>query len=115
MDRIKIRFSRPKFIHVSEKKMTICIMNFSVPELDINSRIKGTSKCNDSDDYNKKTGERIAQSRAEIAARNKVKEVAIETLRKVKLIEYELDNLICDIKNFNNHDKESILEFVVED
>lgn len=115
MDRIKIRFSRPKFIHVSEKKMTICIMNFSVPELDINSRIKGTSKCNDSDEYNKKTGERIAQSRAEIAARNKVKEVAMETLRKVKLIESELDNLICDIKNFNNHDKESILEFVVED
>ena len=104
MDRIKIRFSRPKFIHVSEKKMTICIMNFSVPELDINSRIKGTSKCNDSDEYNKKTGERIAQSRAEIAARNKVKEVAIETLRKVKLIENGLDNLICDIKNFNKHD-----------
>lgn len=115
MDRIKIRFSRPKFIHVSEKKMTICIMNFSVPELDIKSRIKGTSKCNNSDKYDKKIGERISQSRAEIAARNKVKEVAIETLRKVKLIENGLDNLICDIKNFNKHDKDSILEFVVED
>lgn len=113
MDRIKIRFSRPKFIH--KKNVTICMMTFCVGELNYYSRVKGISKCKEGDTYDERVGERIAQARAEIAARNEVKEVVMEEIRKTAQWNYQLNRLVDDIKIFNSHDRDAIKEFIVEE
>lgn len=112
MDRIKIRFERPEFIH--KGNVTICLMSYTVPELCIFSRVKAISKCKEGDEYDQIIGERISQARAEIAARNEVKEFVLEEIRLLKIRKVVLDNLVEEIKIFNSHDKEAILKFVEE-
>lgn len=113
MDRIKIRFSRPRFVH--KGNVTICMMNYSVPELDIYSRVKAIAKCREGDNYSDYIGERISQARAEIAARNGVKEIVTEELRRTEMYKYSIEKLIEDIKIFNSHDREAILRFLSEE
>lgn len=110
MDRIKIKFTRPEFTY--KDKVTICKLSFYVKELDLEYTVKAVSKCNESDKYNKVIGERVSQARAEIKARNIVKEYATNIMRYLKDRLSGYEKLLEEINNFNDHDRTEINKYL---
>lgn len=125
---MKVVFCETKFVTNEKKRTVTCVMTVRVsPENEqnvfqpnyYNSKtlepftVIGISKCHESDEFNQKTGEKIAESRAKLKAyeegTSRIKEIkkAAETI--IRNIQYQSDKL----KEFSNIEKDHLKSLII--